>query len=244
MAQAQSMNPDAVEVRTAHGAAITPNGEPMDSFSRQLLAAMLAFRRGDFRVRLPSDTPGMDGKIAEAFNDILAVSERRATETERVCRVVGKEGKLKQRMSVPGAAGQWADEVASINTLIDDLVWPTTEVTRAVGAVAKGDLGQAMGLEVDGRPLEGEFLRSAKLVNRSARLVGPRGAHPINSVIDVATPVIVRTPLGSSSIYTPGCRRATGMGPPLPSKAGWTVRKRGAHRRRAQGLSQRVRAGE
>src|SRR5205085_734290 len=64
-----------------------------------------------------------------------------------------------------GTVGAWADEVSAINTLIDDLVWPTTEVTRAVGAVAKGDLGQAMALEVDGRALEGEFLRSAKLVN-------------------------------------------------------------------------------
>jgi HAMP domain-containing protein/CheY-like chemotaxis protein/signal transduction histidine kinase len=67
---------------------------------------------------------------------------------------------------VPGAAGGWADEVSALNTLVDDLVWPTTEVTRAVGAVAKGDLTQAMALEVDGRPLEGEFLRSARIVNK------------------------------------------------------------------------------
>src|SRR5205823_4631904 len=93
-------------------------------------------------------------------------STRRAAETARVCRVVGKEGKLKERMRVPGAGGGWADEVAALNTLIDDLVWPTTEVTRAVGAVAKGDLAQAMALDVDGRPLEGEFLRSAQLVNK------------------------------------------------------------------------------
>src|SRR5687768_18622165 len=70
-------------------------------------------------------------------------------------------------MRVPGAIGGWADEVAALNTLIDDLVWPTTEVTRTVGAVAKGDLSQAMSLDIDGRPLEGEFLRSAKLVNRT-----------------------------------------------------------------------------
>src|SRR5437868_13674639 len=69
-------------------------------------------------------------------------------------------------MRVPGALGGWADEITALNTLIDDLVWPTIEVTRAVGAVAKGDLSQAMGLEVDGRPLEGEFLRSAQLVNK------------------------------------------------------------------------------
>src|SRR6187549_3473507 len=144
------------------GTTVTEPGQ----FSRALLSAMLSLRDGDFAVRLPADLVGVDGKIADAFNEIAAVSERRARETARVSRSVGKEGKLKQRMAVPGVVGGWADEVAAINMLIDDLVWPTTEVTRAVGAVAKGDLAQAMALEVDGRPLEGEFLRSAKLVNK------------------------------------------------------------------------------
>src|SRR5215204_2938638 len=137
-----------------------------DQFSGALLSAMLSFRAGDFAARMPADLTGVQGKIADAFNDIAAVSERRAQETARVSHAVGKQGKLKQRMSVAGATGGWAQEVEAINTLIDDLVWPTTEVTRAVGAVAKGDLGQSMALEVDGRPLEGEFLRSAKLVNK------------------------------------------------------------------------------
>src|SRR5689334_20340242 len=145
---------------------VKPTDPPPPPFSTQLLAAMLSLRDGDFAVRLPSDLVGVNGKIADAFNDIAAVSERRARETARVSHAVGKEGKLKQRMVVPGAVGGWSDEVAAINMLIDDLVWPTTEVTRAVGAVAKGDLGQSMALEVDGRPLEGEFLRSAKLVNK------------------------------------------------------------------------------
>jgi len=141
------------------------SGPGPEAFSRRLLNAMLLLRDGDFSVRMPTDLVGIDGKIADAFNDIASVSERRAVEAARVSRVVGKEGKLKQRMRVPGAVGGWADEVAAINMLIDDLVWPTTEVTRAIGAVAKGDLSQSMALEVDGRPLEGEFLRSAKLVN-------------------------------------------------------------------------------
>src|SRR5690349_6593235 len=142
------------------------NGSEADAFSRQLLSAMLSLRDGDFAIRLPSDLTGVNGKIADAFNDIAGMSERRARETARVSHAVGKEGKLKQRMTVPGVVGGWADEVGAINMLIDDLVWPTTEVTRAVGAVAKGDLGQSMALEVDGRPLEGEFLLSAKLVNK------------------------------------------------------------------------------
>jgi HAMP domain-containing protein/CheY-like chemotaxis protein/putative methionine-R-sulfoxide reductase with GAF domain len=145
---------------------LTTNGRHEGAFSRDLLVALLRFRDGDFDARMGSDFTGIDGKIADVFNEILNVSARRSGEIARVCRVVGNEGKLKQRMKVPGAVGGWADEVASLNTLIDDLVWPTTEVTRAIGAVAKGDLTQAMALEVDGRPLEGEFLRSAQLVNK------------------------------------------------------------------------------
>ncbi len=133
---------------------------------QQILVAMVAFRNGEFSQRLPAEWTGVEGKIADAFNDILKISERRTKEAARVCRMVGKEGKLQQRMSMPGVTGGWADEIDSLNTLIDDLVWPTTEVTRTIGAVAKGDLGQSMALEVGGVPLEGEFLRSAKLVNR------------------------------------------------------------------------------
>src|SRR6476659_64732 len=136
-----------------NGTASTPLDS--DQFSRALLSAMLSFRAGDFAARMPADLVGVEGKIADAFNDVVALSERRAKETARVTRAVGREGKLRQRMTVAGVVGGWSHEVEAINTLIDDLVWPTTEVTRAVGAVAKGDLGQSMALEVDGRPLEG-----------------------------------------------------------------------------------------
>src|SRR5689334_15685699 len=132
----------------------------------EILNVMVAYRNGNFTVRLPSTWTGVLGKMSDTMNDILAVSQRRAEETVRICRVVGKEGRLRQRLSVPGVAGGWADEIDSLNTLIDDLVSPTTEVARTIGAVGKGDLSQAMALEKDGRPLEGEFLRSAKLVNR------------------------------------------------------------------------------
>ena len=133
--------------------------------SRQLLAAMTAFRDGDFTVRLPSDWVDLDGRLAEAFNQALGYEERLAREAARLSETVGRDGRLKQRMSLPGAQGGWATKVDALNTLIDDLVRPTTEIARTIGAVAKGDLGQSMELQVDGRALKGEFLRSAKLVN-------------------------------------------------------------------------------
>jgi HAMP domain-containing protein/CheY-like chemotaxis protein/signal transduction histidine kinase len=144
----------------------TPDAAALDAFLPQLLAAMVDFRDGNFGRALPVDLTGLPGKVADAFNDIVDMSRRRAMEIDRVTTAVGKEGRLKERIRLPDAKGLRATEVESINTLIDDLVWPTAEVTRAVGAVAKGDLSQTVSLDIDGRPLQGEFLRSATLVNQ------------------------------------------------------------------------------
>jgi hypothetical protein len=127
---------------------------------RQMLAAMFAFREGNFSARLPSDWDGMEGQIAGAFNQVISHEDRLSREVERLSHSVGREGRLKQRMSLPGAIGGWAAKVDCFNTLLDDLCRPTTEISRTIGAVAKGDLGQSMELEVDGRSLKGEFLRS------------------------------------------------------------------------------------
>src|SRR5262252_6558023 len=143
----------------------TADDGSVEAQSTQMLTAMFAFRDGDFSVRLPSDWGGMAGQIAAAFNQTISLEDRLSREMERLSRTVGREGRLKERMSVPGAIGGWAAKVDGFNTLLDDLVRPTTEISRTIGAVAKGDLGQSMALDVDGRPLRGEFLRSAKLVN-------------------------------------------------------------------------------
>jgi HAMP domain-containing protein/signal transduction histidine kinase/CheY-like chemotaxis protein len=142
----------------------TGNGTA-EARSRHILATMLAFRDGNFSVRLPSNWDGIDGQIAAAFNQAVSHEARLSHEAERLSRSVGRQGRLTQRMSVPGAIGGWAAKVDCFNSLLDDLVRPTTQVARTIGAVAKGDLSQAMELEVDGRPLKGEFLRSANLVN-------------------------------------------------------------------------------
>src|SRR3989440_3759069 len=132
---------------------------------KQLLAALRSVRNGDFKVRLPLDSTGIAGDIAQAFNDMVDLNERMARELARITVVVGREGRVGQRTSLGPVNGSWAGCVDSINTLIDDLTKPTTEVNRVIGAVAKGDLSQRMALEIDGRPLRGEFLRSGKTVN-------------------------------------------------------------------------------
>jgi len=132
---------------------------------QDLLHALQAMRSGDFSVRMTGDHLGIEGKIADTFNEIVAANQRMAQQLERVGQVVGREGKTRQRVKFDLASGSWADMEGSVNTLIDDLLWPTREVTRAVAAVAQGDLLQTVQLDVDGRPLGGEFLQSANIVN-------------------------------------------------------------------------------
>ena len=141
------------------------NGAAKPDPSQDLLHALQAMRSGDFSVRMSGDYLGIDGKIADTFNEIIAANERMAQQLERVGQVVGREGKTRQRVKFGLASGSWADMEGSVNTLIDDLLWPTREVTRAVAAVAQGDLLQTVKLDVDGRPLGGEFLQSATIVN-------------------------------------------------------------------------------
>ncbi|HET8948189.1 MAG TPA: HAMP domain-containing protein, partial [Candidatus Polarisedimenticolia bacterium] len=130
-----------------------------------LLAGLQAVRDGDFSFRLPGHWTGLEGKIADTFNEIVASNAQIASELERVGSLVGKRGQTRQRVQFKETSGAWGRMESSVNTLIDDLLWPTTEVTRALAGVAKGDLLQTVRLDVDGRPLEGEFLRSATIVN-------------------------------------------------------------------------------
>jgi HAMP domain-containing protein/CheY-like chemotaxis protein/signal transduction histidine kinase len=167
-------NPEPVgEVKTngpspGAAAAETPDRQADGGASPELydlLHALQSMRVGDFSVRLAGGQVGLLGKIADTFNDIVAGNERMAQQLERVGQVVGREGKTRQRVKFGLSHGAWGEMETSVNTLIDDLLWPTTEVTRAISAVAKGDLLQTVSLDVDGRPLKGEFLRAANIVN-------------------------------------------------------------------------------
>ncbi|TIU83574.1 MAG: chemotaxis protein, partial [Mesorhizobium sp.] len=133
--------------------------------SRQILNALKAFRNGDFSVRIENSYEGLNGEIADTFNQIVELNDQMAREFARLSRVVGKDGRIGERGHVRNAKGSWESSVRSVNDLIEDMVQPTAEVARVIGAVAKGDLSQSMMVEIDGRPLRGEFLRIGKIVN-------------------------------------------------------------------------------
>ena len=140
------------------------NGEGPQELT-DLLAALRDLRDGDFTVRLAgSDDPLLDD-IASAFNGIAERNEKLASEAVRVSTTIGREGQMNERASIGRATGGWATITSSINALITDLVSPTTEVARVLTAVAEGDLNQKMVLEIDGKSVQGEFLRIGTTVN-------------------------------------------------------------------------------
>ncbi|HEV7300675.1 MAG TPA: HAMP domain-containing protein [Tepidisphaeraceae bacterium] len=153
----------------------------------QLLTALRAFKKGDFSVRLPVDLEGLDGKIADAFNDVIEMNERMSDELGRMSRVVGKEGKISQRADIGEVQGAWENQIESVNALVSDLVHPISETSRVIGAVAKGDLAQAMALEVEGRPLAGEFLRTARTVNTMVDQLGSFASEVTRVAREVGT---------------------------------------------------------
>src|SRR5919202_1715743 len=114
--------------------------------SSELLNVLLAVRRGDFSARMPQDRTGVEGRICDTLNDIIEKNQRLTLELQRISNAVGKEGKITQRAVLSDAPGNWSDCVQSVNDLIVDLVQPSTEVSRVIGAVAKGDLSQEMAL--------------------------------------------------------------------------------------------------
>jgi signal transduction histidine kinase/HAMP domain-containing protein/DNA-binding response OmpR family regulator len=141
-------------------------GDALNGETSQILAALIALKRGNSDVRLPEEWPGQSGRIAEAFNEVVELNVRTARELARLNQVVGREGKLRHRASLGNVSGFWYDSIENINALIDDLVHPTTEVARVIGAFAQGDLTKTMALEIESRALQGEFLRTAKTINK------------------------------------------------------------------------------
>src|SRR6266705_471300 len=161
-------NPSIPRTRPANGSRL--NGDGVDS--RQLLTGLVAFKRGDFSVRLPDNWTGVAGKIADTFNDIIRTNERMTHELERIGREVGKKGRIAQRASLSEVSDSWARAIGSVNDLIADLVRPTNEMARVIGAVAKGDLSKTMATRIKGHQLEGKFLRTARIVNAMVEQLG------------------------------------------------------------------------
>jgi signal transduction histidine kinase/CheY-like chemotaxis protein/HAMP domain-containing protein len=139
--------------------------EPTEALLRELAAAMDEVRRGRLEVRLPRRS-GLPGEVSDRFNDLVVMLEQRNRDLVKISRVVGRDGRMLERLDEDNPDGGWAEATHAVNALIDDLARPTAEIARVIAAVAEGDLSEHMALEIEGRPLRGEFLRIGRTVNK------------------------------------------------------------------------------
>ena len=166
----------------------------METLDPEVLLRILSqVKGGDFTARMPAHWTGMAGKVADTLNDIIGANQALGTELERVSRVVGKEGKLSQRVTFKGTDQVWGDCIESVNSLIEDLVRPSNEMQRVIGAVAGGDLSKKITADVQGEMLE--------LKNTINGMVDQLNGF-ISEVTRVAREVGTEGKLGQAAAYT------------------------------------------
>src|SRR5690349_24322182 len=98
-----------------------------DPVLHRLLAGLRAVNAGDLSVRLTPDGDPLMADIIEAFNSVTEKQAKLSEEIVRVSGSVGREGKMRDRATIGPIGGQWGVTIDSINSLITDLVQPTSE---------------------------------------------------------------------------------------------------------------------
>jgi HAMP domain-containing protein/CheY-like chemotaxis protein len=98
------------------------------------------------------------------LNEIIQNNELLTNSIEELAIAINQNGSIKQRLPL-GTNQVWGKTAENINSIVDGLSAPITEITRVVSAVSRGDLTQTIDVEPSGFELKGDFLRSAKIVN-------------------------------------------------------------------------------
>ncbi len=185
-----------VEIPRGSAMEVPPSMTAPDSLDRgALLAALRAFQRGEFDVRLPDKLSGLDGEICAVFNDIAQQADEVVFEVGAVRKAIGVEGQTKRRVRTNSAKGGWSRLVNSVNDTLDDLTTHSDEIARVVTAVAKGDLSQTVDIDETDDRLKGEFLRHARAVNGMVEQLALFGSE----VTRVAQEVGVEGKLGAQA---------------------------------------------
>jgi CheY-like chemotaxis protein/HAMP domain-containing protein len=161
---------------------LVPDSDCVDG--KALLSVLAQVKSGDFTARMPLEWTGVAGKVADSLNEVIISNQALEKELARVSRVVGQQGELSQRAVLGGWTQSWTGSLESVNSLIDSLVRPTSEMQRVIGAVADGDLSKKVSADVRGEMLELKNTINAMVdqlngliseVSRVAREVGTEG---------------------------------------------------------------------
>src|ERR1700741_2849895 len=151
---------------------------------RNIADVTTAVAAGDLSRKITVDVKGEISELKNTINTMVDQLRSFASEVTRVAREVGTEGKLGGQADVQGVSGTWKDLTDSVNSMAGNLTAQVRNIADVTTAVANGDLGRKITVDVKGEILEpkntintmvDQLSSFASEVTRVAREVGTDG---------------------------------------------------------------------
>jgi HAMP domain-containing protein/signal transduction histidine kinase/DNA-binding response OmpR family regulator len=151
---------------------------------RNIAEVTIAVANGDLSKKITVDVRGEILQLKETINTMVEQLRSFAAEVTRVAREVGTEGKLGGQAEVAGVAGTWKDLTDNVNSMASNLTGQVRNIADVATAIARGDLGRKITVDVKGEILElkntintmvDQLNAFASEVSRVAREVGTEG---------------------------------------------------------------------
>src|SRR6201997_400419 len=128
---------------------------------RNIAKVTTAVAKGDLSQKITVDARGEILELKNTINTMVDQLSSFASEVTRVAKDVGTEGKLGGQANVKGVSGTWKDLTDNVNTMASNLTVQLRDVSKVSSAIANGDLGQKITVDV-----KGEILQIKDVINK------------------------------------------------------------------------------
>ncbi len=120
---------------------------------RDVSKVATAIALGDLGQRITVDVKGEILTIKDVINTMVDLLSTFSSEVIRLAREVGTDGKLGGQANVKGVSGIWKDVTENVNSMASNLTVQLRDVSKVATAIALGDLGQRITVDVKGEIL-------------------------------------------------------------------------------------------
>ncbi|KAJ7736694.1 hypothetical protein B0H16DRAFT_1380008 [Mycena metata] len=121
---------------------------------RSIATVTTAVARGDLSQKVTIQAEGEINTLKDTVNRMVDQLSAFASEVTRVAVEVGTAGKLGGQARVEGVQGTWKDLTDNVNKMASNLTWQVRSISEVTKAVANGDLGKTMEVDVSGEMLD------------------------------------------------------------------------------------------
>ncbi|KAF4622058.1 hypothetical protein D9613_009580 [Agrocybe pediades] len=121
---------------------------------RSIAVVTTAVARGDLTQKIEIQVEGEMSTLKGTVNSMVDQLSAFASEVTRVALEVGTQGILGGQAKVEGVQGTWADLTRNVNKMASNLTDQVRSISEVTKAVALGDLGKLVNVDVQGEMLD------------------------------------------------------------------------------------------